>query len=454
MRKSQELRLPSESPRSLKKVRIHDQVLVKETERYISDLSDTEDVTETEDTKSAHSETTSISETEDNKQDKPSKLNKIKGILKRNRPPKLNLSSTKKNGEANGNKSKNSSKRAKCCHPIMDKLKTMADKQLKRRHIKKVPLKKDEKIILVEEQKIIKLKLSPKAERSEIPHFIEKRDSDEILEDDKMEIVELDESPSKTRKRREQLPMKDDSQSSVLVPDEIIEIPSSTQNDDENDLKQEEIAQSVVELATDLSEIPENEIKAVKASPPKKSPRKKKEHVYEDIEDALDSKINEILEDAVVGALKQSLATEDQSAIQDLNIELKLEKMGSSEETEEKHVQHLAPISSIDSTSSDEDKKLQHLAPLIEENDQNEQSQSNTFEILRIIEDHEKDEYNNNSSNMTEIKSVLKREPSPSASDKKVTFSHVEDESEPLREDIELPEQFHQTSSSRWSKIR
>uniref|UniRef100_A0A6P4EQC7 Uncharacterized protein LOC108044359 n=1 Tax=Drosophila rhopaloa TaxID=1041015 RepID=A0A6P4EQC7_DRORH len=49
LRKSQELRFKSESPKSLKKVRYDEQVLVKETERYIQDLSEDEAVATTTD---------------------------------------------------------------------------------------------------------------------------------------------------------------------------------------------------------------------------------------------------------------------------------------------------------------------------------------------------------------------------------------------------------------------
>lgn len=337
---------------------------------------------------------------------KPSKLQKLKGILKRKKSAdKSNISpdthSVVSAPAPHSKKEEGVSKKAK----FMDKLKGLADRHIKRRNIKKVALSKNDQIVLGEDQKIIKLKGSPKAKRSEIAHF-EKQDSEDVLE-----IVELDESPS--RKKKDYMDDEVDSKpevNSIPIADEIIQLPV-----------EEKSIPSIIES------------KASPKIPPKKAPRLHRDHVYEDIEGpTLDDQITEIIELAHVEALKKSLAVQDESLMKDMvtKRDIPLDRMGSSEDSEVSfHRNTLAPISSIDSVSDDERKTPgTQLSPVSEESD-----------ILESEHD---------------VKSAMKREPSPCPSEKKVTFSHVEDEAEPHREDIELPSEIQEVNnSSRWAKM-
>ncbi|KAL5291478.1 hypothetical protein ACFFRR_010711 [Megaselia abdita] len=418
LRKSQEFRFHSESPKSLKKVRIHDQVLVKETEKYIQELSEEED--------EEHQEEDAVPEDEEHFVEpsypsdcecvsvvsdsfltakKPSKLQKLKGILKRKKSTDKSHTSPDTHSVVSApaphsKREEGVSKKTK----FMDKLKGLADRHIKRRNIKKISLKKNEQIVLGDDQKIIKLKGSPKAQRSEIPHF-EKQDSEDVLE-----IVELDESPS--RKKKDYMDGEELKQeiNAIPVADEIIQLPA-----------EEPSIPSIIES------------KASPKTPPKKAVRQQKIHVYEDIEgQLLDDQITEIIELAHVEALKKSLAVQDQSYVQDISSkrDIPLDRMGSSEDSEaDVHRHTLAPISSIDSVSDDE-RKLPgtQLSPVSEEGD-------------FLGSDHD-------------VHSVIKREASPCPSEKKVTFSHVEDEAEPHREDIELPSEIQEVNnSSRWAKM-
>lgn len=168
-----------------------------------------------------------------------------------------------------------------CCHPIVEKLKTMADKHVNKSKaapkkpakstIKTVPLPNEKKIVLAEQTRIIRLKGSPKAERKNIAAYLEKRDSD-----DTVEIVQLDESPSETRKRREENRKLDERR-----PDHDMKKENETKND-ENE-KEFVVPQNLTGLNTEptVEELLEEEFKN---DPPKKAPRKIKEHIYEEIE--------------------------------------------------------------------------------------------------------------------------------------------------------------------------
>lgn len=354
----------------------------------------------------------------------------------------------------------------KHCYPIMKKLKSMADRQKKRLNIKRIHLGKDEKIVLGEETKILKLQKSPKAERGEIPHFIEKQDSDDVLE-----IMELDESPS--RKRRDdgrqdeewpELPndrkgenvQMDSNQSEVVcivVPDEIIELPKSVEDESELPTTSEEVLtenlQQTKEIQTNSTAVvtePTAIEVATTTAPPKKAPRLRREHVYEEIESDLPPEILTqppttdmgVLELGAIETLRESLAKQDSSALKHIEEGIKplpLDRMGSSEEeqvaaataaaaADKPTLNLLAPLSSVDSASSDEDRNRTQLSPVSEESDV-----ASVEDNLRIVEDHEP----------IDLKPAIKKEASPAPSDKKVTFSHVEDEAEPHREDIELP---------------
>ncbi|XP_055846650.1 uncharacterized protein LOC129912447 isoform X3 [Episyrphus balteatus] len=489
LRKSQELRFTSESPKSFKKVRIDDQVSIKETERYIQELSDNEensqtedeeddDVEEEEEHEDARSECIScVSDSVLTVEKKASKLGKLRGILKKRSPrkevdsrslpdtstnPSTSYSSNKKlnnksaedvrERQSRGLTKEEHHHKAKC-FPIMKKLKSMADKQKKNfRNIKKISLKKDEKIPLDEEQKIIKLKTSPKAVHSEIPHFIEKQDSDDVLE-----IIELDESPSRKRKDQLELQEQASAESTVLVPDEIIDIPTTIED---------EFSERQQTPEPTVSEILEEELKSspVFSGPPKKAARLRREHVYEDIEDTGDSvneEINTILQMASVEALKQSLANQDNSTLNDVEATktaLPLERMGSSEEEIER-ASRLAPLSSIDSVSSQEEEKKPCLSPVAEESDAGsvdgavavvEKEVEKKLETVPEVKERVTDHLPWTD---IELKPVLKKEASPAPSEKKVTFSHVEDEAEPHREDIELPEELRAAAPKRWSNL-
>ncbi|XP_034122474.1 uncharacterized protein LOC117580200 isoform X3 [Drosophila guanche] len=471
LRKSQELRFKSESPKSLKKVRYDEQVLVKETERYIQDLSEDEALahtsedsseesdSETESERGTHNEDTlseCISCVSDsvlavgghNKPRKTSRLAHIRDIIRRRRsgrthedaqslpgtsanpsrqnsvhelapPPGSLVPNTQKPPKSTPAKPKQS-------FDIMKKLKSLAERQKKRLNIKRITLKKDEKIVLGEQQKIMKLKASPKSDRGEIPHFIEKQDSDDILE-----LVEYDESPCRKRNKeeleqeqREDLPSTSGVAASVPQPEEIIELPVAKTETDAPALEITEPQEEKVEEGTAEADGTE--------SPPKKTPRLRREHVYEEIghqkPELVDQPIIEL------DALKKSLTRQDHMAIDDIEAAkaVPLDRMGSSEEEQVagagKSGALLAPISSIDSTSSDEERaRLAQLSPVAEESD------------AEPVE-------------AADLRPALKKEASPAPSDKKVTFSHVEDEAEPHREDIELPQEVLEAASNaaRW----
>lgn len=149
-----------------------------------------------------------------------------------------------------------------CCHPFVDKIKTMADKQLhknkapKKPKIKTIAVESEQnKIVLAETTRIIRLKESPKAERKNVAAYMEKRDSDDIVE-----IIELDESPSESRKRRDGNRRAEEHAKSFVVPANV------TQS---------------VDIEPTIEELLEEEFKNDR---PKKSPRRSKEHIYEDIQ--------------------------------------------------------------------------------------------------------------------------------------------------------------------------
>nr|NP_001261592.1 uncharacterized protein Dmel_CG43078, isoform M [Drosophila melanogaster]AGB94287.1 uncharacterized protein Dmel_CG43078, isoform M [Drosophila melanogaster] len=464
LRKSQELRFKSESPKSLKKVRYDEQVLVKETERYIQDLSEDEAVaTTTDDSSEESSDSETESERDQHNEDalseciscvsdsvlavgghaRPRKTNRlahIRDLIRRRRSGRTHedaqslpgnsanpsrQSSVHELAPPPGSLIPNADKPPKSSKPkqgfdIMKKLKSLAERQKKRLNIKRITLKKDEKIVLGEQQKIMKLKASPKSDRGEIPHFIEKQDSDEILE-----LVEYDESPCRKRTKEELLEDQPSGSGRVPEPDEIIELP----------VVKTEIEAPTVEVTEPAEEkVDHKEEKESEAEedPPKKTPRIRREHVYEEIGQAGSQELvnQPILE---LESLKKSLTRQDNLAIDEIEAAkaVPLDRMGSSEEeqvTAGKPGALFAPISSIDSTSSDEDRaRLAQLSPVTEESD----------EPMDISPD---------------LRPSIKKEASPAPSDKKVTFSHVEDEAEPHREDVELPEDVLEaaTNAAKW----
>ncbi|KAM7356348.1 uncharacterized protein ACRADG_002129 isoform 3-T5 [Cochliomyia hominivorax] len=481
LRKSQEIRFTSESPKSNKKVRIDDHVSIQETERYIQELSEEEDEPNSEhlpnhqgedlENHSLHSESLSFASDSvltTGKQPKKSRFSKVRRLFRRRRygarqhddaqslpdsftnsslqhsleqvpqgsQPQLEHPKDEANLEGESGKKEEEPiyvhSKSPRCFPIMKKLKSMADRQKKRLNIKRIHLGKDEKIVLNEEPKILKLKNSPKSQRSDIPHFIEKQDSDDVLE-----IVQLDESPSRKRRDDDRYENEEKTQTSIVKPEEIIEISELQKaqvesNEPNGDVVNHEKADEVDTAAI----------------PPKKAPRLRREHVYEEIDQPDEAttaaeELKFILDATSVDAIKQSLVTQDTSAVKEVsttNNNIPLDRMGSSEDEaitlterstpEPKSNTLLAPISSIDSASSDEERSKVHLKPVAEEETDPEHDDASVKQINLTV--------NQESDSKNEHKPSLKKEASPAPSEKKVTFSHVEDEAEPHREDIEL----------------
>lgn len=200
----------------------------------------------------------------------------LRSLLKRTHsaPKKIQVS---KNVPEDLDQREKSPPPVKCCHPIVEKLKTMADKQLhkktlkKEKKIKTVALAEERKIVLAEHTKIIRLKDSPKAERKNVAAYLEKRDSDDVVE-----IVQLEESPSESRKRREE----------SRKEEELERVPEHEKEAEEREEQKESgfvVPSNVTGLDTDptVEELLEEEFKN---DPPKKAPRKTKEHIYEEIE--------------------------------------------------------------------------------------------------------------------------------------------------------------------------
>ncbi|XP_075163875.1 uncharacterized protein LOC142236529 isoform X2 [Haematobia irritans] len=481
LRKSQEIRFLSESPKSNKKVRIDDQVLIQETYPYLQELSEEEEdeghhsehhlPRDTDhENNSLHSESFSCvsdSVLATAKSKAANRFNKVRRLFRRRRygnrsnedahslpdsftnSPSLqhSLEQVPQEQEHQEVEPVYQHPKGPRCFPMMKKLKSMADRQKKRLNIKRLHLGKEDKVAPIpdDQPKIMKLKSSPKAQRSDIPHFIEKQDSDDVLE-----IEELDESPSRKRLGRQDASA-EEPQSSIVQPEEIIEISevqanaTSNSNGEEIDAKNE---------TTTEEEDPNK--------PPMKAPRLRREHVYEEIDQPDDAtmaaaeELKFILDATSVDALKQSLATQDNSAMKEVaaSKSIPLDRMGSSEEEaltlpdsratpERKSNTLLAPISSIDSASSDEDRTKIHLQPVTEEeqDEEEEETTKSSSTLLQVSIEMQQDN-----------RLSVKKEASPAPSDKKVTFSHVEDDADPHREDIELPpEQLEATKeANKW----
>lgn len=348
----------------------------------------------------------------------------LKGILKRAHPQKkLDISKASGTSHASQSIESTSPQKIKCCHPLVDKLKTMADKQYHKgkRNIKKYALRGDDaKIVLQEEQKILNLKESPRAERKQFASYVVKQDSDDVLD-----IVQMDESPTEVRKRRDE---EQEERTTIVVPDEIIDLPpNGLGNCGDTD---------AVSIEPTINELLEEEFKS---NPPKKAPRKLKDHHYEDIDD---DDQDPLIQDFIQHL---SLKKEDENVINEIKNSAQLRPISSidSTESEDEHklIQKnslLAPISSIDSASSDDERKI-NLTAVSEEDDA---ALNIVLEIREPTDEIVK-------------RSNLKRETSPNA-EKKVTFSpSTEDEpvDEPHREDVDLPNQL-KIIDNRWSKMR
>lgn len=126
----------------------------------------------------------------------------LKSLLKRTHsaPKKLYIEKNKTD------EGKNSSCPPTFCHSFMEKLKNVADKHLcnklssqeKHNSIKTIHLSDDQKILIPEQTGILRLKSSPKTGRRSIAAYLGDQNIDDILQ-----IIELDESPSESRKRRD-----------------------------------------------------------------------------------------------------------------------------------------------------------------------------------------------------------------------------------------------------------
>lgn len=196
----------------------------------------------------------------------------LRSLLKRTHsaPKKIQISKTR----ADDLDQREKSPPHVCCHPIVEKLKTMADKQLHKKpskkqtkppKIKTVPLPKEDRIILAEQTRIIRLKDSPKGDRKQVAAFLEKCDSDDVVE-----IIELDESPSESRKRREGFRKQDEEEKQAIAEASSVVVSDSS------------------DVEPTIDELLEAEFKN-DLPKPKKAPRKTKEHIYEEIEAPLQS---------------------------------------------------------------------------------------------------------------------------------------------------------------------
>lgn len=363
-----------ETPKSQKKVQIQEEV-------EIAQQNDLEAPNET----SRQPETKEVETTEH----QTGEVKKSpKSILKRSQKLIENI-------KPNTSKFDSDSLKRKIKTPLQ-KIKKMADNQISKvktkSSIKKISVGKDD-IVLNEKLEILKLKESPKSQHREFPAFIVKQDSDDTID-----IVNLEQSPSESRKNRL-------IESGLITPDEIIDLPVST-----NIVPQES------DSCKNLDE-KEQDKYVHKHSQKEMSPttviiHKRKEHIYEEIDDfvakiAFDSEHVERVHSDEKADLKfmrqdnisdpifdefsrelnkkirKSLSSQDDSIRHELTRKIpkieELEKQISDEDKEEarteqpqeivtKNLHLLAPISSIDSTSSDEERRAQ-LSVLAEESE-------------------------------------------------------------------------------------
>ncbi|XP_049296320.1 uncharacterized protein LOC125770593 isoform X3 [Anopheles funestus] len=305
----------------------------------------------------------------------------------------------------------------------LERAKSMADRQIDRARVQMNTLRRKKAASEPRgfpDQKILNLRESPRLNNREIPAYVVRQPSDEVIEvvdEDKIVKVTVETEASK---------------STVVVPDEIIELPKDQDNRPTESVEEQVM---VVEVSAptkpitpvveddryEIIEPPKSETAAsveqptqvveppivpVKAKPPQKAPRKKKEHHYEDIEDfepqstkdavpepavpSVDQKlqrqehIKEEGLDPIIGEMlgndkiKISLQLQDEKFVDDMFGRRKhldeILQQSSEDEKEKEPVKLankglLAPISSIDSTSSDEEARRTHLSTLAEESD-------------------------------------------------------------------------------------
>jgi hypothetical protein len=476
-----------DSPKSQKKVRIQDEIEVKETENYIQDLENEDNEKENDE---VEEETVEVIEKIDIeecvKQEATGEVKKSpKSILKRSQKLLHNI-------KPNTSKFDSNSLKKKIKTPL-NKIKKMADhgiQKVKATKIKTIPIKKDQ-IVLNEEVKILKLKESPKSKHRENAAYIVKQDSDDTID-----IVDLEQSPSENRRKARE------SESGIVTPDEIIELPVSTETKTDADSCKNEISENKPKVAEEKPKSKENT-----------PSRFKKEHVYEDIDDyvskiAFDSehvnrvsvhpekhesklhrqdKIN-VINDPIFDEfsrelnkqIRNSLSAQDDSIRQELSRRIpkieELEKQISDEDREEKvddsakspHL--LAPISSIDSTSSDEDRRAQ-LSIVAEESEASDSLKKKSFdepsidildvESLKVDESDvstiiEEEKTVNAENDVVEAPQELEISKNLETEPKKESPERTEDQG--VKEDIEIKEIVEAPKkikiSSKWSKMR
>ena len=405
-----------------KTVRIQDEIEVQETENYIQDLSSDEDATEVE-------SGDDILEP-DEVEEIPKENKAPKGILKRSQQILENI-------KPNTSKFDSGSLKKRIKNPLQ-RIKKMADNQFKkvksnRPFVKKIPVSKDQ-IVLSDDVQILKLKESPKSQHREIPSYVVKHQDSE----DSIDIIELDESPMECRKRREL-------QTHVTVPDEIIELPSAEKAEESE--RRSEQRESTVE-SHEIS-ISGSSSHSAKDEAPKKdgnAESKKREHVYEDIDDYI-SKItsdnehveritfhqepkmfrqNQITNDPMFDefsrdlnkSIRKSLSAQDDKMRKELAKKIpkieELEKQISDDILDEKideptkmNLALLAPISSIDSTSSDEDTRRQ-LSILGEESEACDSNKKKSFDDSSVDREIESLKNDGSDVSMTLIEDELK----------------------------------------------
>jgi len=250
-----------ETPKSQKKVRIQDEVETCEEKVELPEEEQKEDtLDETE------SQVTSVEESKDS-------LQVEAGSVEVKKSPKSILKKSQKlldNIKPTTSKFDSDSLKRKLKSPLQ-KIKKMADQQISKvktkSSIKKIPVGKDE-IVLNEKLEILNLKESPKSHHRELPAFIVKQDSDDTID-----IVDLEQSPSESRKQRL-------IESGILTPDEIIDLPVSTDN---NIQEPNSCKKSDNEESHEHEHVHKHNDKEM--SPTTVIIHKRKEHIYEEIDD-------------------------------------------------------------------------------------------------------------------------------------------------------------------------
>lgn len=397
----------------------------------------------------------------------------FRSLLKRTHsaPKKIQLTKNQPNFDPDQPQSPT---QVQCCHPIVEKLKTMADKHVnkskatkepkksssKSTTIKTVPLPNQKKIVLAEETRIIPLKGSPKAERKNVAAYLEKRDSDDIVE-----IVQLDESPSETRKRREEnraLDEQSDDDHDKKKGNETKKLPTIEDNE-----KEFVVPQNLTGLNTEptVEELLEEEFKN---DPPKKAPRKVKEHIYEEIDQpgAITSFTNAKLgkpANIFACAVLHSVLNKDE-------FKESLQRQNEIEDEEEarlaKEKEAAAAIESsavISSAKPIPDEIIEIKAVASETSETLDETSGQKSELAKVDEDDESREKTENADEPNECVSTSDNDPRKDVlvkEEKKVTFSQSTEEYQdklaaekgPEKEDVELPENIK--VSKRWSNMR